>query len=170
MRGTSKAITVAIIFAHLLTNVPTRAAIATAHSEWNRESTRHICWISQLRQTTVDIWQTPVKLTSPLLYHSRCVSQASRKAIIRCDARNSGLLFHVAPMQCYTNRHLRHLLRLLSARAVLWTEMEKVEDLLASKAARDRRLRHDDMEHPLVLQLGGSDPALLAEAARHARR
>ena len=35
--------------------------------------------------------------------------------------------FHVAPMQCYTNRHLRFLLRQLSSKAILWTEMEKVE-------------------------------------------
>ena len=85
-------------------------------------------------------------------------------------ARNGALLFHVAPMQCYTNRHLRWLLRLLSTKAVLWTEMEKVEDLLASDAARNRRLRHDDIERPLVLQLGGGDPVLLAAAARLALR
>ena len=73
-------------------------------------------------------------------------------------------------MQCYTNRHLRQLFRLLSARAVLWTEMEKAEDLLAGEAARDRRLRHDGCEGPLVLQLGGGDPASLAAAARLAIR
>ena len=37
---------------------------------------------------------------------------------------------HVAPMQCYTNRHLRRMLRLLSSDAILWTEMEKVSDVL----------------------------------------
>jgi hypothetical protein len=85
-------------------------------------------------------------------------------------ASHSGFLFHVAPMQCYTNRHLRRLLRMLSSRAVLWTEMEKVDDLLLSEAARDRRLRHDDCERPLVLQLGGGDPTSLAAAARLAIR
>ena len=58
---------------------------------------------------------------------------------------------HVAPMQCYTNRHLRHLLRLLNADAILWTEMEKVRDVLDQPA---RRLEHHAMESPLVLQLG----------------
>ena len=74
-------------------------------------------------------------------------------------------LFHAAPMQCYTNRHLRRLFRCCSANTVLWTEMEKADDLLASAKAADRRLRHDgEIESPLVLQLGGSDPDALARA------
>jgi hypothetical protein len=55
-----------------------------------------------------------------------------------------GLLFHVAPMQCYTNRHLRYFFRLLSEKAVLWTEMEKTDDLLMSNSAGKRyTLVHD---------------------------
>lgn len=50
----------------------------------------------------------------------------------------NGLLFHVAPMQCYTNRHLRYFFRLLSEKAVLWTEMEKTDDLLMSNSAGRR--------------------------------
>jgi len=73
--------------------------------------------------------------------------------------------FHVAPMQAYTNRHLRTLCRLLSKEAVLWTEMEKVCDLLASTSAADRRLQHDDRA---VLQLGGSDiPSLQQVSLSH---
>ena len=76
------------------------------------------------------------------------------------------LRFHVAPMQCYTNRHLRFLLRRLNEDVVLWTEMEKASDLLSSDDAMDRRLRHEDLEHPLVLQLGGGDATELARATR----
>ena len=76
------------------------------------------------------------------------------------------LHFHVAPMQCYTNRHLRFLLRRLNEDVVLWTEMEKASDLLSSDEAMDRRLRHDEVEHPLVLQLGGGDAKELARATR----
>jgi hypothetical protein len=78
------------------------------------------------------------------------------------------LQFHVAPMQCYTNRHLRFLLRQLSSKAVLWTEMEKVENFMGSADLVERTLRHDPIEHPLVLQLGGDDSKLLAAAARRA--
>ena len=72
-------------------------------------------------------------------------------------------------MQCYTNRHLRDLLGRLSPDAVLWTEMEKATDLLTGEDARQRRLRHEQSSRPVVLQLGGSDPAQLAEVARLAR-
>ena len=59
-----------------------------------------------------------------------------------CQALCAALRFHVAPMQCYTNRHLRYLLRRLNEDVVLWTEMEKAADLLASDDAMERRLRH----------------------------
>jgi tRNA-dihydrouridine synthase A len=71
-------------------------------------------------------------------------------------------------MQCYTNTHLRVLLRALSAKAVLWTEMEKSADLLRSDKACSARLAHTPEEHPLVLQLGGSDTEQMAQAARRA--
>jgi len=67
-------------------------------------------------------------------------------------------LLHLAPMQGYTNKHLRYFVRLLSEKAVLWTEMEKTEDLLRSDKDSKKRLLHSDEEHPLVLQLGGDDP------------
>lgn len=79
------------------------------------------------------------------------------------------LLFHVAPMQCYTNVHLRVLLRSLSTKAVLWTEMEKAADLCKSDKACATRLFYTQPEHPLVLQLGGSDLEVMAQAARRAR-
>jgi tRNA-dihydrouridine synthase A len=70
-------------------------------------------------------------------------------------------------MQVYTNRHLRDLLGRLCPAAVLWTEMEKTADL-QTEDARHRRLWHRQTERPVVLQLGGDDPAQLAAAARYA--
>ena len=77
------------------------------------------------------------------------------------------LRFHVAPLQCYTDAHLRFFLRCLSSSATLWTEMEKVDDLLISGSALERRLRHDE-QGPLVLQLAGDDPSRLVRAAHKA--
>ena len=66
-------------------------------------------------------------------------------------------------MDC-TDRHARYLLRLISRRARLYTEMVTAAALLHGDAGR--LLAYDAAEHPLALQLGGSDPAQLAAAAR----
>ena len=80
--------------------------------------------------------------------------------------------FHVAPMQGYTNAPLRHLLRLLSPNAVLWTEMEKIRDLNDavdddySSNALQKRFGDPHPEQPpqpLTLQLGGNDPWALEQ-------
>jgi tRNA-dihydrouridine synthase A len=71
--------------------------------------------------------------------------------------------FAVAPMMDWTDRHCRFVHRLLSRRAVLYTEMVTAEAVLHGK--RDRLLDFSPAEHPVVLQLGGSDPTKLAEAA-----
>ncbi|MGF1626647.1 MAG: tRNA dihydrouridine(20/20a) synthase DusA [Alphaproteobacteria bacterium] len=70
----------------------------------------------------------------------------------------------VAPMMDWTDRHDRYFLRLISRRAVLYTEMVTTGAILFGD--RHRFLRFDPTERPLVLQLGGSDPAALAESAR----
>ncbi len=72
--------------------------------------------------------------------------------------------FCVAPMLDWTDRHCRYFLRLLSRHARLYTEMI-VASALAHGAA-PKLLPFDPAEHPVALQLGGSDPALLAVAAR----
>jgi tRNA-dihydrouridine synthase A len=66
-------------------------------------------------------------------------------------------------MMDWTDRHCRYFHRLLSARARLYTEMVTAEAVLHGK--RDMLLGFDPAEHPVALQLGGSDPARLAEAA-----
>jgi tRNA-dihydrouridine synthase A len=70
----------------------------------------------------------------------------------------------VAPMMDWTDRHCRYLHRLLSRRALLYTEMVTAPALVRGGAVE--LLGHHPAEHPLALQLGGSDPAELAEAAR----
>ena len=75
--------------------------------------------------------------------------------------------FSVAPMMDWTDRHCRYFLRLLSAHTLLYTEMVTTGALLNGDA--ERFLRHDDTEHPLALQLGGSVPTDLAACARMAQ-
>src|SRR5690242_1767245 len=72
--------------------------------------------------------------------------------------------FSIAPMMDWTDRHCRVLHRLLSAHALLYTEMVTADAVL--RGDRNKLLGFDAREHPVVLQLGGSDPAKLAEAAR----
>ena len=80
----------------------------------------------------------------------------------------SPLKFHVAPMQAYTNQHLRYLYGKLNSSAWLWTEMEKTNDLLHSETAYRKRLSCVDRgtKNPCVLQLGGNNAADLRECVR----
>ncbi len=71
--------------------------------------------------------------------------------------------FSVAPMMDVTDRHLRYLLRLISRRTLLYTEMITTGALLHGD--RQRFLRFHPREHPLALQLGGSEPKAMAECA-----
>ncbi|HAR50360.1 MAG TPA: tRNA dihydrouridine(20/20a) synthase DusA, partial [Roseovarius nubinhibens] len=70
----------------------------------------------------------------------------------------------VAPMMDWTDRHCRYLHRLLSREALLYTEMVTAPALVRGGAMH--LLDHAPEEHPVALQLGGSDPEELAEAAR----
>jgi tRNA-dihydrouridine synthase A len=69
----------------------------------------------------------------------------------------------VAPMMDWTDRHCRFFLRLFSPRVLLYTEMIVARAIL--RGDPDRLLAHDPAEHPVALQLGGSDPAELASAS-----
>ena len=70
----------------------------------------------------------------------------------------------VAPMMDWTDSLCRRIHRTLSRRALLYTEMVTAPALVFGDRAK--LLDHDAGEHPLALQLGGSDPIQLAEAAR----
>jgi len=72
--------------------------------------------------------------------------------------------FSVAPMMDWTDRHCRVIHRLMSRRARLYTEMVTAQAVI--RGDRQRLIGFDAMEQPVALQLGGNDPALLAEAAK----
>ncbi|MBW7859010.1 MAG: tRNA dihydrouridine(20/20a) synthase DusA [Leptonema sp. (in: Bacteria)] len=74
------------------------------------------------------------------------------------------MILSVAPMMDYTDRHYRYLIRLLSRRTTLYTEM--IPDSAILLGNREKFLKFDESEHPVVLQLGGSDANQLAKCAR----
>jgi tRNA-dihydrouridine synthase A len=84
---------------------------------------------------------------------------SSEKSSAAIDRRVS-----VAPMMDWTDRHCRYFLRGFSPTTLLYTEMITAEALL--RGDTERLLRYDPAEHPVALQLGGSEPQRLAAAAR----
>src|SRR5690606_18778803 len=68
------------------------------------------------------------------------------------------------PMMEYTDRYMRYFQRLMSRKTVLYTEMVTANALTRTKNL-DRFLKFDDVQHPVVLQIGGADPQMMAEAA-----
>jgi tRNA-dihydrouridine synthase A len=76
--------------------------------------------------------------------------------------------FCVAPMMDWTDRHCRAFHRAISSEAFLYTEMVTTGALIHGDV--ERHLGFDSIEHPVALQLGGSEPADLAASARLAQR
>ena len=72
----------------------------------------------------------------------------------------------VAPMMDWTDRHCRYFMRLLSPSAVLYTEMVTAAAIVHGDA--DRFLHYNKEEHPIALQLGGSEPDWMAQATAKA--
>ncbi|MEM6311636.1 MAG: tRNA dihydrouridine(20/20a) synthase DusA [Pseudomonadota bacterium] len=77
---------------------------------------------------------------------------------------NQNSRLSIAPMMDWTDRHCRYFHRLLSKQALLYTEMVTAPALVRGGALHLLRFSPD--EHPVALQLGGSDPTELAQAAR----
>lgn len=75
--------------------------------------------------------------------------------------------FSIAPMLDWSNHHCRFFWRLLTRQALLYTEMVTTGALIHGD--RERFLRFNPEEHPVALQLGGSDPSDLARCARWAQ-
>ncbi len=73
-------------------------------------------------------------------------------------------LFSIAPMMDWTDRHCRFFHRQLTQHALLYTEMVVADAVIHGQ--RERLLGFDAAEHPVALQLGGSNPQKLTEAAR----
>ena len=81
------------------------------------------------------------------------------------NALKSGIpVVSIAPMMDWTDRHCRFFHRQLTRRALLYTEMVVADAVIHGH--RDRLLGFDAEEHPVALQLGGSDPGKLGEAAK----
>ncbi|MFC4724274.1 tRNA dihydrouridine(20/20a) synthase DusA [Glycocaulis abyssi] len=77
---------------------------------------------------------------------------------------NQSHKFCIAPMMDWTDRHCRAFHRVMSRRALLYTEMAVDQAVIHGDAKR--LIGFDPSEHPVAIQLGGSDPALLTQAAR----
>lgn len=93
---------------------------------------------------------------------------APRSAASSSDPARTAWRLCVAPMIDVTDRHCRYFHRLLAPRARLYTEMVTTGALLHGDAGR--HLDFDPAEHPVALQLGGSEPAALAQCARLGER
>jgi len=78
---------------------------------------------------------------------------------------NQAYRFSVAPMLDCTDSHFRVLMRQISRRALLYTEMV-VANALHHTDRKDRLLNFEAIENPIALQIGGDNPKLLAEAAK----
>jgi len=78
--------------------------------------------------------------------------------------KNKDKIFSVAPMMDWTDRRCRYFHRLLTRKTVLYTEM--VTSGAVVFGDREHLIGFDPAEHPLVLQLGGSDPSELAKACQ----
>jgi len=108
------------------------------------------------------------KRKMPRLYRSGDLSFQERSMPMRSlkISKNNMLdrRFSIAPMMDWTDRHCRFFHRLLTRRALLYTEMITTGAVL--NGDRARLLGYDPAEHPVALQLGGSDPAALARSAR----
>lgn len=79
-------------------------------------------------------------------------------------AASTAARLSIAPMMDWTDRHCRFFHRLMSRHTLLYTEMVTAPAIIHGD--RGRLLGFDAAEHPVALQLGGSDPDQLAQAAR----
>src|SRR5688572_13244181 len=95
-------------------------------------------------------------------YIQKCIGPTECKK--RSTMNSLERRFSIAPMMDWTDRHCRVLHRQLTRRALLFTEM--ITSAAVVHGNRDQLLGYSPVEQPLALQLGGSDPAELAEAAR----
>jgi tRNA-dihydrouridine synthase A len=86
--------------------------------------------------------------------HMNCTSISARR-------------FSIAPMMDWTDRHCRFFHRLLTRRALIYTEMITTGAVIHGDRAR--LLAFDPAEHPVALQLGGADPRALAQCAQIAQ-
>jgi tRNA-dihydrouridine synthase A len=90
------------------------------------------------------------------------IPASESEALLRLPDERDTLL-SVAPMMDRTDRHFRFLLRILSPNMRLYTEMVVAQAI--EFGDQEKHLQFADCEHPVALQLGGSEPGLLAKTA-----
>ncbi|SOV78914.1 dihydrouridine synthase, putative [Plasmodium reichenowi] len=83
----------------------------------------------------------------------------------KINEKNTTPFIQVAPMINVTNRHFRAMVRIITKRAQLWTEMIVDNTLLYNLNNLEEHLGFDNNEHPIVCQLGGCDMNSMSEAA-----
>lgn len=97
----------------------------------------------------------------------RRVAQLHPSAPVEASQTRPRHTICVAPMMRHTDRHQRYFMRLLSTHALLYTEMVTSSALVHGNPSR--LLKHDPFEHPLALQIGGSEPKEMRTCASLAR-
>jgi len=85
--------------------------------------------------------------------------------VVQESGRAGRPLVQIAPMLDVTYQDFRYFIRLLSKKVQLWSEMH-VQNTLIHSPEVNNFLRYDDIEHPIVCQLGGADPESLAKAVQ----
>jgi tRNA-dihydrouridine synthase A len=124
-----------------------------------QEGCKHCCLLHATSATSrlSEIRRNTAK--SPYVENATKIVTSVEKSSKTVDGRIS-----VAPMMDWTDRHCRFFLRGFAPDTLLYTEMITTGAIL--RGDRAKLLRFDPEEHPVALQLGGSDPAALAESAR----
>ncbi|GAA6133311.1 tRNA dihydrouridine(20/20a) synthase DusA [Oceaniserpentilla sp. 4NH20-0058] len=85
------------------------------------------------------------------------------------NSKSINRTFSTAPMMDWSDKHCRYFWRLLSKEALLYTEMVTSGAIIHGKGGPERFLNFNQEEHPIALQLGGSNPAELAQCAKIAQ-
>ncbi len=83
------------------------------------------------------------------------------------ENQSQSKIFSIAPMMGYTDRHFRYFFRLVSRKAILYTEMIPEKTIiynLNNQQKLDQYLKFHPDENPLILQIGGSDPDLISSS------
>lgn len=99
---------------------------------------------------------------SPITEETRNPAEAEVKGDAYGYNRKAKSL-HIAPMLNYSNREFRQLLRILTKKAVLWTEMV-VDSTIANAKNLEDHLGYDSTQHPIICQIGGNDPEMCGKA------
>lgn len=97
---------------------------------------------------------------------SKIVAKTASDSSLRKAGLSVSRRFCIAPMLDWTTRHQRYFTRLITKQALLYTEMITTGALIYGD--RDRYLNYNEAEHPVALQLGGSDPKAMAQCAKMA--